>query len=388
ILAVNHPTMFLEPCLLACFLPRQLHFLTRGDIFKHPVLDAILRSLNLIPIFRMKDGGFGQVKNNFNTLEYCFRALQENKVILIMAEGHCVQQKRLQSIKKGTARLAFGTYERFGDLDLHIVPVGVNYTYPDDFRSEVMFEFGPPIKVNEYHELYDTNPPKAIKSLTNEVAEHLRKLVIVIEDEADETVVEQHFTLYRNDHPEGILPVFSTDPKRLIAEKWIAEHFNQMPKMQKRKLKEETEAYFQCLDQHQVNDEAIAQKVDRHFDRTLILVMGFLPFLLGYVCNFLPLYGAEKVGEKVKDQEDRLSIVITTAMILYFVYYLLLLSLAAYMNHSYFWIFIAFVPMWGYFALLYRELYYKWKGNRKLNRLEPQLVGKLKNDRNKIVSWS
>ena len=37
ILAINHPTAFIEPCILACFLPIKLHFLVRGDLFKKPL---------------------------------------------------------------------------------------------------------------------------------------------------------------------------------------------------------------------------------------------------------------------------------------------------------------------------------------------------------------
>ena len=38
ILAANHPTAFMEPCILACYMDRPLHFLVRGDFFsKTPV---------------------------------------------------------------------------------------------------------------------------------------------------------------------------------------------------------------------------------------------------------------------------------------------------------------------------------------------------------------
>ncbi|MBK6903255.1 MAG: hypothetical protein IPH04_10715 [Saprospirales bacterium] len=36
ILAANHPTAFIEPCILACWLPKPLHFMVRGDFFSNP----------------------------------------------------------------------------------------------------------------------------------------------------------------------------------------------------------------------------------------------------------------------------------------------------------------------------------------------------------------
>ena len=116
--------------------------------------------------------------------------------------------------------------------------------------------------------------------------------------------------------------------------------------------------------------------------------MGFIPFFLGYICNFLPMKLAFLAGQRVKDQEDRMSIVITAGMIFYLIYYIMLLLIAVYLKQFYFWIFVFFVPLWGYFALLYRELYAKWKGSKRVNQLQPQVVEKLKDYRSKILSWT
>ncbi|MBK8490844.1 MAG: 1-acyl-sn-glycerol-3-phosphate acyltransferase [Saprospirales bacterium] len=57
ILAANHPSAFIEPCILACWLPKPLHFMVRGDLFLKPVSNWVLRDLNMIPMFRMSDAG-------------------------------------------------------------------------------------------------------------------------------------------------------------------------------------------------------------------------------------------------------------------------------------------------------------------------------------------
>ena len=58
-----------------------------------------------------------------------YEVLKKNGNFIMFSEGICVQEKRLQKLRKGTARLAFGAEEKYG-LDVHIVPVGINYTYP------------------------------------------------------------------------------------------------------------------------------------------------------------------------------------------------------------------------------------------------------------------
>ncbi|MCB0636727.1 MAG: 1-acyl-sn-glycerol-3-phosphate acyltransferase, partial [Lewinella sp.] len=109
ILAANHPTAFIEPCILACFGDRPLHFLVRGNLFKKGIYDKLLRSLHMLPVFRFVDGGYEDLKQNYATFAACHEALAQRKTIMILAEGRCIHEKRLRPIRKGTARIAFGT---------------------------------------------------------------------------------------------------------------------------------------------------------------------------------------------------------------------------------------------------------------------------------------
>src|SRR5690606_6953418 len=63
IFAVNHPTAFIEPCLLASFGPRVLSFMTRGDVFTTPWVQWLLQQVHLIPIYRFHDG-FSALRQN------------------------------------------------------------------------------------------------------------------------------------------------------------------------------------------------------------------------------------------------------------------------------------------------------------------------------------
>jgi len=71
IFLVNHPSTFLEACIIASNQHRDLHFLVRGDMFEKKWLLPILRSTNQIPIYRFKDG-FGKLRNNKSTFEQSF----------------------------------------------------------------------------------------------------------------------------------------------------------------------------------------------------------------------------------------------------------------------------------------------------------------------------
>ena len=143
ILAINHPTAFIEPCILACFLPIKLYFLVRGDLFKKAHFSKMLNLLHMVPIFR-KQEGLDQLSKNDETFDFCYKALKDHKTVVILPEGKTIQEKRLRPIRKGLARIAFGTYEKYGDTtkDYHVIHLLLFSSF-DSFRflSYCIFPF-------------------------------------------------------------------------------------------------------------------------------------------------------------------------------------------------------------------------------------------------------
>ncbi|MEM8909507.1 MAG: 1-acyl-sn-glycerol-3-phosphate acyltransferase, partial [Bacteroidota bacterium] len=149
ILALNHPTAFIDPIFVCTHIEPITHFMLRGDVFSTPLYRWFLHQIKTIPIFRQRDG-FANLKHNEATFDYCYRLLHERAHIIILAEGITNYEKRLRPIQKGTARMAFGAYEKYGNEDIEIVPVGLNYTDCVQFRSELMVEVGTPIAIKDY----------------------------------------------------------------------------------------------------------------------------------------------------------------------------------------------------------------------------------------------
>jgi len=386
ILAVNHPTSFIEPCILAAFLPKSLYFLARGDLFKKPFYAKILASLHILPVFRMKDGGYGKIKINYATLAQCFDALHEQKTILIMAEGSCIQEKRLRPLRKGTARLAFGTYEKYPDLDIQIVPVGVNYTYPDKFRTEAMFDFGEPIAVQDYVEAYQKNTNEGFRQLTNELEKRLRKRVVVIDKEEDESLVENLLVLYRTDHTDELLPILGDSEERLQDEVRIAKQVNEMAAPLKLYLSKLSDAYFGQLKKNGITDESLQRSGFANMSNLIVLITGIIPFVIGYVGNYLPLrYAAHVMDTKVKDIEDKISVALAVAIGGFLVYYLLLIIFGFVINKLAFWILLVMLPIWGFFALVYREFYAKYKAAKTAGKMDSNIRTALLQMRSEIL---
>ena len=279
----------------------------------------------MLPIYRKIDGGYKNVKQNFSTFEACFDILSQNKTLMILAEGATIQEKRLRPIRKGPARIALGALEKCDNMDLKIVPVGVNYTYADKFRSHVMFEFGEPISVQKYMPGFQEHPDRAVRLLTNELEKQLKRHLVIIENREDEELTEKFFVLSRNNFLEPVFPIVSRDNRRLKAEKNIAKTISTMSAGDKSTLEKKVYEYFEALDRNKLDDWAVAQQKNAKSPMILTIVLGFIPAVLGYAGNYLPVFIANLIASKyVKYLEFMASVRIAVAVGAFLIYYFIL----------------------------------------------------------------
>lgn len=362
ILAANHPTAFMEPCILACFMDRPLHFLVRGDFFKKNVFATLLRALNMLPVYRLRDGGYQGLKNNFSTFEECYRALAEGKTLMILAEGTTKHEKRLRPLRKGAARIALGALEQTPDLDIAIVPVGANFTYADRFRSDVMIDFGTPIPAKEFFAEYQKNPNKAIGTLTEVLAKELKKSVIIIEEEADEELCEDLFVLNRSERLMPHWPVIIRDGTALEEEKKLADQVNEMSDGTKSDLAKQVRHYFNQLQALHLKDKTVIRKALHFSQDGLILLFGLFPFLVGYIFNYLPLRAAKFIADtQVKAIEFYAPVMVAVGVGIYLLYSIAWLVIAVVFFSWELLLFILSIPFLGLWSLYYLEVFDRFR---------------------------
>jgi hypothetical protein len=274
-------------------------------------------------------------------------------------------------MRKGTARVVFGAAERFEGLDIHVLPVGVNYSNPDQFRSEVKIDFGEPIRVQDYMDTYQSSPPKAVNQFTSELRKRLYERVVHLDHPEDDIWTEPLLELHRNDHPFQLFRRFSTDPAPLFEEKKFAEGLNAVPAERRASLREKTGAYFQALRSAKVSDLGIADELTYSTWSGLLLGLGWLPYLIGLLLNLPPVLGGIAIANKtVKTIEFRASVIIFVTMVLYLLYWLGWIVAAAIVGKVWLWVLALLLPVLGYFAVLYRDLDKMWKEDRNVQRLE------------------
>ncbi|MCB0663787.1 MAG: 1-acyl-sn-glycerol-3-phosphate acyltransferase, partial [Saprospiraceae bacterium] len=285
ILAVNHPTAFVEPCLLACFQPNNLNFLVRGDIWSNPFYNKLMRGVHLIPIYRQKDG-YENLTKNYETFKYCNLALKDKKTIVVLPEGTTIQGKRLRPIKKGFARIVAGALEEYPDLDIQIVPVGANYTYANRKRSEVMITIGEPIPVQNFFQ--GQHPNRAILQLTNTIKEKMEAQLVNIPDEKDEPLVESVLEMARTQYPDKVVPIREDSDRRFKMESSIANTIVNLPEEEKIALEKKIADYKATLKELGVEDTSLPLK-KRSIGFKLAALLLKIPALAGFLLNYLPI---------------------------------------------------------------------------------------------------
>lgn len=358
LIAGNHQNSFMDGMLVGSYLTQPINFLMRADMFKSPVARFCLKELHVSPVYRIEEG-LENVHKNLDTFEFIYDILKKNGNYVVFAEGICVQEKRLQKLRKGTARMAFGAASEYG-LDVHIVPVGVNYTYPASFRKEVLINFDEAFSINELMELYKSHSAKALLAFNEKVEEGLKRQVIIVEDRANDQLAEQLLVMKRNDF---VLPffrwMFESDDRRQM-EKLVCDKINFLGKSSDGKLdslKEKTRKYTDLLKNNSLKDGNISRKLDYGFLRYLSVLFGWPVYLAGIISNLIPYVVPPLIcNSLIKDKRFYSSVYIGIGTTLYLIYFTVVLILA--IKFLGWWGLPAafLVPLTGYLALYYKEI--------------------------------
>jgi len=182
ILVANHQNAMLDPLMVCLASQRQLHWLTRADIFKKPSVHKLLRKINMLPVYRERDRVADLSNKNQETFEECFARLKEHAIICIFPEGTHRGKKQLVPLKKGTARMVLGAVDA-GIEHLCIVPVGLDYENYYAYRKNLLVKCGNPIEVNIPANQSNFDRARSQSELTTHIRDAISNVMINIERE-------------------------------------------------------------------------------------------------------------------------------------------------------------------------------------------------------------
>jgi glycerol-3-phosphate O-acyltransferase/dihydroxyacetone phosphate acyltransferase len=380
ILAANHPTAFIEPCILACWLDEPLHFMARGDFVLRSAFFRKLYDLyHIIPIYRIQDGGYQKLKDNFSAFDAGTEVLRQNKMILILAEGGTKHEKRLREIKKGVARVAFGSLEKHPELDIQIVPVAVNYSDSDKMRSVAMIDFGEAIPLKKYQEKFHENKNNAVRLLTKEIKDALTGRVIHIEDRQEDENMEKLLVYLEAKKIQKRVPIVEKEEKVLKEKKEIIDKLNVLDKEQKNLVFQKLNLLDSYCEKSGVSFLGAVSERGFSYYTIRIFIWLFPVFVFGYLGNFLPIWGAGFISKKyIKDITFRASTSIVLGIILYLIYWLTLMIIGGIIGNLWMILGMFLLPVLGPMAIAYKELYQTWTEGKKIKKLNEKDLLKLR----------
>lgn len=174
----NHQNALLDPLVMAAYSKRKPHFLTRSDVFANSILRAFFGLLQMMPIYRLRDGR-EKLKNNHWIFERCVELLRNNESLVLFPEGDHNIERRVRPLSKGFTRILFLALDAEPNLNIALIPVGVNYMNASGFPDAAAFYFGLPISIQNYP-LHDR--VQTIELLKSDISEQLKTLTTHIED--------------------------------------------------------------------------------------------------------------------------------------------------------------------------------------------------------------
>lgn len=104
LIVANHPDSFFDALVIAAKTKYPLSFLARGDVFTKPWHNFLLRALNMMPVYRQREGKEHLYKNQ-NSFDASVDVLKQGGILLIFIEGTCLNKNEIQPFKKGAARI-------------------------------------------------------------------------------------------------------------------------------------------------------------------------------------------------------------------------------------------------------------------------------------------
>ena len=181
----NHQNALLDALLIATKCGRFVFYLTRASVFKKSVVDKLLRSLQMLPVYRIRDGWSNLSKNN-SIFTTCSELLNNGEGVVIFPEGSHNLNRTVRPFSKGFTRIVFETLQNYPEIDLKLLPVGLNFVKAKEFGDSVSIYFGKTMDAQDYALNFDN---VNVVLLKQDVHSEISKLTTHIpNDEYDETL--------------------------------------------------------------------------------------------------------------------------------------------------------------------------------------------------------
>ena len=305
----NHQNSFMDAFLVVTSITNFVYFLTRAQAFNPPIMGKFLRSLNMLPVYRVRDG-ISSVTKNKAIFDECIRYLKRNDAILVFPEANHNLKRRIRPLSKGFTRIAFDAEVRENwDMNLHVIPVGVNYSEHRRTRNFVKVVFGKPILMKEFKELYEKDEREATNELKKLASEEMQKLTMHVPN-------LDHYPLCKI-----LLDDLEDDPKKIIDPKTANENVKKIEEEATPELYETARKVYDLAEEQDFSIKTIHGRKKP----ILALILFFPLYLFSWLNNLIPYQAVRKIiASVIKDHAFDASIKYLIGVILFPLFWVLI----------------------------------------------------------------
>ncbi|MDO9153570.1 MAG: 1-acyl-sn-glycerol-3-phosphate acyltransferase [Paludibacter sp.] len=309
IFAPNHLNGLMDALAVITIAPDNYStvFLARSDLFKSKLMARILRTMKIMPAFRIRDGIENLSKNN-EIFDKCVEILTHNNALGIMPEGNQELERKIRPLVKGIFRIAFSAQQAIGETkNIKIIPVGIEFEDLIKFGKKVIVNIGQPIDVQNYMKLYYENPVLALNKIKNELKLQLENLTVHLDSKdfyhcfETAVLVTNEAMMHKMGLQDSIVNRFSA--RREIAKKLVETEKNATAKILE--LNRLTNKLKNRLNEYNFKIDDITRTPDKKIVLAMKSIMLFISlpvYIVGFLFNFLPFFAPVFIRKATKVQ--------------------------------------------------------------------------------------
>lgn len=184
IIAANHQNAINDPLALEFAFPnRTINLFAHGNLFNSKIINWFLRSIHVIPAYRMRTDGEESLSKNYDEFSKVSELLFKGEWAGIFPEATNMTGHWLGEFSLGYMRMAFSAAETAGfEKEIKILPVSIHYDNYHRFRHNLLIRISPAVSLSQFYELYKTKPRTAQRNANALVRESIERNMLNVKD--------------------------------------------------------------------------------------------------------------------------------------------------------------------------------------------------------------
>lgn len=182
----NHQNALLDVLLIVTHVSRKPWFLTRADVFNKKKLLGFFNFLQMLPVYRIRDGKINLEKNQ-QVFEHCANLLNKNEAIALFPEANHSLKRRVRPLSKGFTRIISCALEKNSELDIQLVPIGQNFQKATTFPDSCTLNFGVPVTVKNTSLRFNR---EYIEETKQKMSLALQQLTVHLDEESYDEIIK------------------------------------------------------------------------------------------------------------------------------------------------------------------------------------------------------